>query len=80
MNPHWLPVPQHLASRIFARPTNSAVDGRVFSLAGNVLNDARHDTQEELARCTKAYAHDLRNEAGKECLKWARPLISVSQW
>ena len=40
---------RHLAFEIFAYPASSATDERVFSLAGNVLNDTRHNTQEELA-------------------------------
>lgn len=43
------PVLRHLAFEIFACPASSAADERAFSLAGNVLNDARHNTQEELA-------------------------------
>ncbi|KAM0708529.1 hypothetical protein Q7P35_005181 [Cladosporium inversicolor] len=48
-NHHRFPVLRHLAFEIFACPASSAADERVFSLAGNVLNDARHNTQEELA-------------------------------
>lgn len=48
-NHHQFPVLRHLAFEIFACPASSAADERTFSLAGNVLNDARHNTQEELA-------------------------------
>jgi hypothetical protein len=48
-NHHRFPVLRHLAFEIFACPASSAADERAFSLAGNVLNDARHNTQEELA-------------------------------
>lgn len=43
------PVLRHLAFGIFACPANSAADERTFSMAGNVLNEARYNTQAELA-------------------------------
>jgi hypothetical protein len=48
-NHHRFPVLRHLAFEIFACPASSAADERTFSMAGNVLNEARHNTQEELA-------------------------------
>jgi hypothetical protein len=48
-NHHLSPVLRHLAFEIFACPASSAADERVFSLAGNMLNDAHHNIQEELA-------------------------------
>lgn len=48
-NYHRFPVLRHLAFEIFACPASSATDERTFPIAGNVLSEARHDTEEELA-------------------------------
>ena len=48
-NHYRFPVLRHLAFAIFACPASSAADERTFSIAGNVLSEDRHNTQEELA-------------------------------
>ena len=48
-NHHRFPVLRHLAFELFACPASSAADERTFSIAGNVLNEDRHNTQEALA-------------------------------
>jgi hypothetical protein len=48
-NHHRFPVLRHLAFELFACPASSAADERTFSIAGNVLNEDRHNTQEVLA-------------------------------
>ena len=62
-NHHRFPVLRHLAFEIFACPASSAADERTFSLAGNVLNESRHNTQEELAEAYQGlrswFAEDL---------------------
>ena len=62
-NHHRFPVLRHLAFEIFACPASSAADERTFSFAGNVLNELRHNTQEELAEAYQGlrswFAEDL---------------------
>jgi hypothetical protein len=51
------PVLRHLAFTHFAAPASTAICDRLFSCAGNVVNEARPRTQAELAEGT----HCLRN-------------------
>ena len=46
---HRFPVLRHLAFEILAAPASSSADERIFSMAGNVVNDERPNTIEESA-------------------------------
>lgn len=48
-NHHRFPVLRHLAFEVLAAPASSAADERIFSMAGDVVNDERPNTMEELA-------------------------------
>lgn len=48
-NEHLYPVLKHLAFTVLAAPASTAADGRLFSIAGNVVNEQRPHTEQELA-------------------------------
>lgn len=48
-NHHRYPVLRHLAFEVLAAPASSSADERIFSIAGDVVNEERSQTQEELA-------------------------------
>lgn len=56
-NHHRYPVLRHLAFEVLAAPASSSADERIFSMAGDVVNEERPQTLEELA---EAY-QGLRN-------------------
>ncbi|KAM0707268.1 hypothetical protein Q7P35_006600 [Cladosporium inversicolor] len=47
------PVLKHLAFTTLAAPASTAADERLFSIAGNVVNEQRPHTQQELAECSQ---------------------------
>jgi len=47
------PVLSHLAFELLAAPASTAADERLFSMAGNVVNEERPLTQQELAEATQ---------------------------
>ena len=46
---HRFPLLRHLAFEVLAAPSSSCADERIFSMAGDVVNDERPNTMEELA-------------------------------
>lgn len=48
-NHHRYPVLRHLAFEVLAAPASSSADERIFSTAGDVVNEERPQTLEELA-------------------------------
>jgi hypothetical protein len=48
-NHHRYPVLRHLAFEVLAAPASSSADERIFSMAGDVVNEERPQTLEELA-------------------------------
>lgn len=51
-NYHRYPILQHLAFDLLAAPASTAADERLFSIAGNVVNEERPHTQADLAQAT----------------------------
>jgi hypothetical protein len=47
------PVLKHLAFTSLAAPVSTAADERLFSMAGNVVNDQRPHTQQPLAQAVQ---------------------------
>jgi hypothetical protein len=47
------PVLKHLAFTLLAAPASTATDERLFSFAGNVVNEQRPHTQQELAQAVQ---------------------------
>lgn len=52
-NQHNYPILKHLAFDVLAAPASTAADERLFSMAGNVVNEQRPHTQEELAQAVQ---------------------------
>jgi hypothetical protein len=47
------PVLKHLALTLLAAPASTATDERLFSFAGNVVNEQRPHTQQEVAQAVQ---------------------------
>ena len=55
------PVLKHLAFTLLAAPASTAADERLFSIAGNVVNEQRPHTQQQLAesvQCLRSWHHE----------------------
>jgi hypothetical protein len=52
-NQHRYPILKHLAFDLLAAPASTAADERLFSIAGNVVNEERPHTQAELAQAAQ---------------------------
>jgi hypothetical protein len=55
------PVLKHLAFTLLAAPASTSADERLFSKAGNVVNEQRPHTQQELAetvQCLRSWHHE----------------------
>jgi hypothetical protein len=49
-NHHHYPILRHLAFAVLAAPASTAATERLFSMAGNVVNEERPHMQQELAQ------------------------------
>ena len=47
------PILKHLAFTLLAAPASTAADERLFSIAGNVVNEQRPHTQQQLAQAVQ---------------------------
>ncbi|KAI6788857.1 hypothetical protein KC343_g6741 [Hortaea werneckii] len=55
------PILRHLAFTLLAAPASTAADERLFSMAGNVVNEQRPHTQQQLAesvQCLRSWHHE----------------------
>lgn len=52
-NEHRYPILKHLAFDLLAAPASTAADERLFSIAGNAVNEERPHTQAELAQAAQ---------------------------
>jgi hypothetical protein len=52
-NGHLYPILKHLALTLLAAPASSAAVERLFSIAGNVVNEERPHTQARLAEAVQ---------------------------
>ena len=61
LNQDQYPILKHLAFTSLAAPASTATDERLFSFAGNVVNEERPHTTQELAeksQCLRSWHHE----------------------
>jgi hypothetical protein len=75
-NHHNYPILNHLAFDLLAAPASTAADERLFSMAGNVVNEQRPRTSAELARAVQCLRSLLNNGQLVQTLLCCFPMVA----